>query len=104
MDAAIWTPLFGCPPLGDMPHLRQAHLGSQTGATLGRMPNPRFDRDRGTCHTCTGNGGTSPGLPWAVVCLRPKDSGKEISRMPETGCCYWQGQYPGTKKPVEAGL
>lgn len=54
------------------------------------MPNPRFDRDRGTCHTCTGNGGTSPGLPWAVVCLRPKDSGKEISRMPEAGCCYWQ--------------
>jgi hypothetical protein len=68
------------------------------------MPNPRFDRSRGTCHDCSAGGGAVPTLPWAVVCLRPQDSGKAISRMPEMGCCYWQAQERAEAHPATLPL
>lgn len=52
------------------------------------MPNPRTKW--GTCHNCNANGGAPERMRWAVICLRPADSSKTISRMPEAGCCYWQ--------------
>lgn len=53
-----------------------------------RMPNPRTRRDGGgSCFTCDACG--PPEKYDAVVCLRPQDSGKAVSRMPEVGCCAW---------------
>lgn len=51
-----------------------------------RMPNPRR-RDGGSCFTCDACG--PPEKYDAVVCLRPQDSGKEVSKMPEVGCSAW---------------
>jgi hypothetical protein len=39
-----------------------------------------------------------------VVCLRPQDSGKAISRMPEMGCCYWQAQERAEAHPATLPL
>lgn len=59
------------------------------------MPNPRTRRDGGgggPCFTCSANGGPYPpeAKLGALICLRPADSGKEVSRMPEFGCCAWR--------------
>lgn len=52
------------------------------------MPNPRTRRDGGgSCFTCDACGG--PEQFGATICLRPADSGKTVSKMPEAGCCAW---------------
>lgn len=53
------------------------------------MPNPRRRRDGGgDCFTCDAYGG--PEKFGATYCLRPQDSGKRVSKMPESGCFMWR--------------
>lgn len=53
------------------------------------MPNPPLYQ-RGTCYQCTAYGGNHAELPTATICLRPDDSGKDVSRLPEDGCTAWR--------------
>lgn len=67
------------------------------------MPNPRRRRDGGgDCFTCDAYGGLYPPQAKALVtiCLRPADSGKDVSRMPEVGCYMWRMATQAT--PAEA--
>lgn len=54
------------------------------------MPNPSIAvrGSRGTCQQCDAYGG--PERFEAVHCLRPNDSGKAVSKMPEVGCSAWR--------------
>lgn len=54
------------------------------------MPNPNA-RERGNCQECTAYGGMhAPEAEFgATVCLRPRDSGKSVCRLPEVGCGGW---------------
>lgn len=67
------------------------------------MPNPPLATrlERGNCFDCNAYGGLYPPQAKALVtiCLRPADSGKEVSRMPESGCFMWRRREPEAKPP-----
>jgi hypothetical protein len=67
------------------------------------MGNPRTT-DRGSCFDCDANGGPEPTVPGGVKCLRPKDSGKEVSRWPEAGCVWWVPAKPEPDDESRIGL